>query len=160
MKKESYYYIAFISTILIAFILDISTKLLVLKYLTKPIDIIPGFFSLNLNFNYGAAFGILNGMQWLFITIFLVIIVAIYKFKEKLVGSFPLCIAFGLVIGGAAGNIVDRLAFMPKGGVTDFLDFHLKNADKLLAYPTFNIADSCIVIGVIIILMLFGRQRN
>ena len=162
MKKDNkYYHFLFVFTAIISLILDISSKLFVLAHLSQgnSLEIIPNLFSLTLGFNYGAALGMMNGMQWLFITIFFVLTIAIYKFKEKLIGSKPLCIGFGLVLGGALGNITDRLAIQPYGAVTDFLDFYIKNYNKLLSYPTFNLADSCIVIGVILILMFFTRTK-
>jgi len=161
-KDNKYYYFLFILTTVISLILDISSKFIVLAHLPQgnSLEIIPNFFSLTLGFNYGAALGIMSGMQWLFITIFFVLTVAIYKFKEKLIGSKPLCIGFGLVLGGALGNIADRLAIQPYGAVTDFLDFYIKNYNKLLSYPTFNLADSCIVIGVVLILIFFTRTNS
>ena len=66
-----------------------------------------------------------------------------------------LALAIALIIGGAVGNIVDRLRF---GAVIDFLYFHLGD----LGFPAFNVADSAITVGVTLILMdsLFGEGRS
>ncbi len=139
---------------------DISTKLAVLKYLDNPRDIIPGFFTLNRSFNYGAAFGIFDGKGWLIIFFFALLIIAVFSYRQKLARSRILSAAFGLVLGGATANIADRVILRPLGAVTDFLDFHIASGEEFLSYPTFNIADMCIVIGCIIILLFYRRVRT
>lgn len=100
--------------------------------------------------NSGAAFGILQG-QGLFLTATAVIaigaIVFYYVFPPLEHGL--LRVALGLELGGAAGNLVDRLRF---GEVTDFVDFP--------RYPEFNVADSSIVIGLIIIVGFFLLEER
>jgi signal peptidase II len=103
--------------------------------------------------NTGAAFGILQG-QGLFLTVTAVIaigaIVFYYMFPPLEHGLLRL--AMGLELGGAAGNLLDRVRF---GHVTDFIDFP--------RYPEFNVADSSIVIGLIIItgfFLLSDQQRE
>ncbi len=153
-KKNCY---ILIITFLVSFASDIAVKLLALRFLKHKTDIIPGFFSLDLSFNYGAAFGILDGQKWLFILFFAVLFIAVMSYREKLLKSPALSAAFGLVLGGGLGNIIDRLALVPKNCVTDYLDFHIKASEKLLSYPCFNLADMCIVSGCILIILLYKR---
>jgi signal peptidase II len=87
--------------------------------------------------NTGAAFGLLPQLSGIFIVVALVVIVGIIVYYRQLAqASLLLRIALGLQLGGAAGNLIDRLVF---GYVTDFIDFRV--------WPVFNVADSAIVIG-------------
>lgn len=91
--------------------------------------------------NNGAAFSILRGQRWFFIVatiIVYILIICIRKYIARQDTIFHLALA--LFCGGSAGNFVDRLRF---GGVVDFVDLQI--------WPIFNVADACIVIGVIII---------
>ncbi|MBR4748393.1 MAG: signal peptidase II [Abditibacteriota bacterium] len=145
-----------ILTALAAAAADLAVKLVVLSQLRdRSIDVIPGFFSLTLSFNYGAAFGILKGNIWPVVFIFALMLAAGISYRTKLTRSRGLSIAFGLVLGGGAANLADRLLIAPRGSVTDFLDFHIAHSDAVLAYPTFNVADACIVVGCIAIIYLY-----
>jgi len=95
--------------------------------------------------NTGAAFGLLQG-QGLFLTVTAVIAIGaiVFYYMYPPLEHGLLRIAMGLELGGAAGNLLDRLRF---GHVTDFIDFP--------RYPEFNVADSSIVIGLIIIAGFF-----
>jgi len=91
--------------------------------------------------NNGAAFSLLRGQRWFFVvatTVVFMLIICLHKYIAKQDTVFH--IALALFCGGAAGNFIDRLRF---GGVIDFVDMQI--------WPIFNVADSCIVIGVIII---------
>ncbi|MFM8313705.1 MAG: signal peptidase II [Deltaproteobacteria bacterium] len=131
-------------------ILDQWTKHLVLKSFQwgETLPIIQSIFALTYVRNMGAAFGILHNAPAYFRDPFfilipilaLVIITAVMaKLKEnqRLTG-----VALSLVMGGAIGNLIDRVRF---GFVVDFLDFHWK---EVYHWPAFNIADSAIVVGV------------
>ena len=119
---------------------------------------VTGFFNLVTVWNFGVSFGMFNrgsdDSAWIFallaaaITTALVIWLA--KEPPRLVAS-----ALGLVIGGAIGNVVDRLRF---GAVFDFLDFHLLGWH----WPAFNIADAAISIGVALLLLdaLFASKPS
>jgi signal peptidase II len=103
--------------------------------------------------NTGAAFGILQG-QGLFLTVTAVIAIGaiVFYYMYPPLEHGLLRLAMGLELGGAAGNLLDRLRF---GHVTDFIDFP--------HYPEFNVADSSIVIGLIIIIgffLLSDQQRH
>lgn len=110
--------------------------------LHETIPIIEGVFHITSHRNRGAAFGILQDARWFFIVITVVVVAAILRYMPKVKGQWRLQLAFSLVLGGAVGNFIDRLL---TGEVVDFLDFRLIN------YPIFNVADSAIVIGVVIL---------
>ena len=91
--------------------------------------------------NPGAAFGLLANQRVFFIVITTIILLAVIYFYKQLKGPHLLLrIALGMVVGGALGNLVDRVRM---GTVTDFFDFRI--------WPVFNIADSAIVLGMIYI---------
>lgn len=136
--------------------IDQLSKLLVLRYI-KPEDTIPllkGIFHLTYCENRGAAFGILQGrFGLLFITTLLVIIaVTVYMIKKR-PQSLTLTTSVTLLIGGAIGNLIDRVC---RGFVIDFLDF------RLIHFPIFNIADCFVVCGAIllVIYVLFIEEHK
>lgn len=104
-------------------------------------EIIPGFFNLIYAINHGAAWGMGEGFGWLFFILALIVLGSIYRFRKELeLQRLAYQIAFGLIIGGIIGNALDRLV---RGHVVDFLDIDL----QFYRWPTFNVADSGIVIG-------------
>ena len=110
-------------------------------------------FSLTSSHNDGAGFGILSGKTWLLIiiTIVFMIFIAYFAYKQKRKNAlFRWSIA--LIFAGAFGNLIDRLIF---GYVRDFLFFELIN------FPIFNIADSCLTIGIIllVVFLLFVESK-
>ncbi len=116
--------------------------------------VIPGFFNLNYVRNRGAAFGFLNdsAIQWqvpLFIAInVLAIGFIIYLLHTAKRPSFALVCGLGLILGGALGNLFDRVV---RGFVVDFLDFHVQN----LHWPSFNVADIGITVGAVLVIIAF-----
>lgn len=141
----------------VVFALDQMTKLLALKILPgSPIDILP-VFSLTLTFNTGAAFGFLDdagGWQnWFFIVVALVvsgvIVAMVRKLKED---EMQTAIALLMILGGALGNVLDRIRL---GQVVDFLHVYYQS----WSFPVFNIADSAITIGAILLALdVFGYR--
>lgn len=125
------------------FVADRLTKYFIIKCLVlgQSIKVIPGIFHITLVFNNGAAFGLLQDRA-LFFVIFsfaaIALILLIISKARQLDTLFAVSLA--LILGGAAGNLIDRLKF---GYVIDFLDFRV--------WPVFNIADSCISIGIALI---------
>ena len=94
--------------------------------------------------NSGAAFGLFPGASSVFIVIAVVVIVALVWYYLRLSdGEWLVQLALGLQLGGAIGNLIDRLRF--DGAVVDFIDL---NFWPLQRWPVFNIADSSIVVGV------------
>ncbi|MDQ3964412.1 MAG: signal peptidase II [Actinomycetota bacterium] len=132
--------------------LDQLTKQLALKYLADaPIDIIEGALTLRLNYNAGGAFGILQGVPGFFLIATVVVATAIVVWARKIEQpSWGICL--GMVLGGGLGNLFDRLFRSTGGRVVDFVDLHV--------WPIFNVADSFIVIGVAILLILSARAER
>lgn len=107
------------------------------------ITVIPDFFYLVHVGNTGAAWSMLTGKSTLLAIIAIATLAGIYFWRRALcLRDFLAQIAFGLLCGGIIGNLVDRLQH---GHVVDFLDFHFGS----YIYPTFNVADSGICVGVI-----------
>ena len=131
------------------FVLDQVTKFLIVINLPtgtygppRHIEIIPGFFNLVHVGNTGAAWSLFAGKSTLLAMLALTTLAAIFLWRRSLgLRLLPLQISFGLLCGGIVGNLLDRLVY---GHVIDFLDFHFGS----YIYPTFNVADSGICVGV------------
>jgi signal peptidase II len=129
-----------------AYVLDRVTKLWVEHTLAgrPPLEVIPGVLSLNYTTNSGGAFGIGGSAPWLFATATIVVSALIVFVSVRLTRP-AVAIALGLILGGALGNLTDRALRGPglSGPVTDFID--------LQVWPVFNLADSAIVVGAILL---------
>ncbi|WP_150266678.1 signal peptidase II [Paenibacillus tepidiphilus] len=139
-----YYLIA-----LIVFLIDQGTKYLIATRLElgEQIPVIGDFFIITSHRNTGAAFGILEGQIWFFVIVTVIVVAGIVWYLNKSMGSRKLLpTALGLVLGGAVGNFLDRIL---AGEVVDFLMFNFGS----YTFPIFNVADSCIVIGVALIIL-------
>ena len=129
--------------------------------LHQSLDIIPGFFSLTLVHNYGAAFGLMNSTEFPFKTTLLSIVaagalVALVLYAGTLPSEQRLARAgLGLIAGGAAGNLIDRVS---AGYVVDFVDLYWGDWH----FWAFNVADAAITTGVALMLfdMLDLRTRR
>jgi signal peptidase II len=136
-----------------AYLLDRLTKYLAENFLAgkDPVVLIPHVVQLRYTTNSGGAFGLLGGQPWLFFGATVVVCVAIVVASSRL-SSAASAVGLGLILGGALGNLTDRLirGSGVTGHVIDFIDFHV--------WPVFNLADSAIVIGTLII--LFGGLRR
>ena len=137
---------------LLVIILDQFSKIFIVNFFSarQSLRLLP-FFNLILSYNQGASFGFLNqagGWQVIFLSLIsVVVIVGLIIWLLRL--SYPnawLACALSMILGGAAGNLIDRIRLHY---VIDFFDFHLGNWH----YATFNVADSAIVIGVIMIVL-------
>jgi signal peptidase II len=117
------------------------------------IPIIKDFFSLTLVFNKGAAFGILQGVKYIFLILPAITIIIILVLFIKARDKETFLIAFGLLLGGTIGNFLDRLKY---GYVVDFFDFFIKSWH----WPVFNIADSCICVGVFLLFIKMFNQSK
>lgn len=136
--------------------LDQVTKHIVVKTMaiSETIPLIEGVFHITSHRNRGAAFGLFQEARWFFIVVTIIVVGAVIWYLPRMKGQRSALIAFSLFLGGAVGNFIDRLM---TGEVVDFLDFRLIN------FPIFNVADSAIVIGVILLLlntMRESRQAN
>lgn len=106
------------------------------------IEVFPRFFYIVHVGNTGAAWSMFSGMSTALALLALATLAAIFYWRRALgLRQRPAQIFFGLLVGGTAGNLVDRLAH---GHVIDFLDFHFGS----YVYPTFNVADAAICLGV------------
>jgi signal peptidase II len=143
-------YKAFILAFVLSLGLDQASKVWARQEL-KPkypevISVVPGYFDLRYSENAGSAFGLFRGIPGARYILFLVGIGALFVvasyLKKAAPGQRRLAIELGLLAGGALGNIVDRVAF---GRVTDFIVWKIGTHE----WPTFNIADAALVVGVI-----------
>lgn len=155
MKIDNKYLnLATISGALVA--LDQLTKLYIHSSfeLGQSVPVIKGFFHITYVRNLGAAFGIFRDHSEIFRKIFFLsvppIALGIVLLMLRGVSSKDKwqVLALSLIFGGAIGNYIDRIRF---GFVVDFLDFHLYD---IWSYPAFNVADSGIVCGVILLLII------
>ena len=141
------------------FLLDQITKWLILTQVMQPPRVIEvtGFFNLVLTYNRGISFGMFRGdspwQPWILSGISLVIVVGLVIWLSKQTRRLP-ALAIGGIVGGALGNVIDR---MIHPGVVDFLDFHAMGWH----WPAFNVADSAIVIGVVLLILdgLFSPEE-
>ena len=143
----------------VIFILDQLTKSWIFNnldlgdyYYPDSIQVIEGFFYIVHIGNEGAAWGMLSGYSGWLVAFAVIALFAIYKLRHTLELNRPIMqFSFGLLIGGIIGNLIDR---MIHGHVIDFLDFHFPFTIPWIMptgrYPSFNIADCGIVIGVLI----------
>ena len=132
---------------LITIILDFLTKILAVKYFVSGIKL-TSFFNLALTYNKGISFGLFNNFSYsnyFFAALSSAISLMLYNWLKK-TDSCKEAIALGLIIGGALGNVIDRFIYP---GVVDFLEFHWKQ----YYWPSFNLADSAIFLGVCILLI-------
>lgn len=126
--------------------------------LYEQIELLP-FFNITLAYNEGAAFSFLAGaggwQRWFFSIVAVVASVVILVWLLRGRDGPVVATALSLILGGALGNLWDRIAL---GHVVDFLDFHWAGWH----FPAFNVADSAITVGaaLIIIDMLFGGHRH
>ncbi|KIL35354.1 signal peptidase II [Cohnella kolymensis] len=152
----SYYAIA-----VIVFIIDYVSKKIINSTValdTERIPVIGDFFVISHIRNRGAAFGMLQEQRWFFILITVAVVAGIvwYVQRSYRTGSRLLLIALGMILGGAAGNFLDRALY---GEVVDFLQFNFGS----YTFPIFNLADSAIVVGVGLVIvdtLLTMKEEN
>ncbi|GEE03318.1 hypothetical protein nbrc107696_37640 [Gordonia spumicola] len=133
------------------YLLDLLTKVLVVAFLTpyEPVRVIGDVVTFTLIRNSGAAFSMATGYTWVLTFVALAVVLGIVRYASKLV-STGWVIGLGLVLGGAIGNLTDRMFRSPgplRGHVVDFI----KVGDW---WPTFNVADSAVVCGAILLVVL------
>ncbi|TAJ81807.1 signal peptidase II [Reyranella sp.] len=137
-----------------AYIVDQVSKAAAIAFLSRPqesVEVLP-IFDLVLARNRGVSFGLLTGLPWwalaaLGLTAVTLLSIWLWRTRTKLSGA-----AVGLIIGGALGNIADRIRW---GAVTDFLDFHVGQYH----WPAFNFADVAIVSGVGLLFLQRSKPR-
>ena len=137
-------------------ILDQCSKYLVTHRLGfgQSVSVIPNAFHLTVTSNTGIAFGLFKGNNTILTFSSIVVIVILAFFWKRIIPDrlFSGRLAIGLILGGAIGNLIDRMRFRY---VIDFLDFRV--------WPVFNLADSGITVGALLLflgLILGGKKRN
>jgi signal peptidase II len=137
------------------YLLDRLTKYLAEHHLAgrPPVEVIPHVVRLRYTTNSGGAFGLFGSQPWIFFGATLVVCGAIVLASARLT-SRTTSVGLGLILGGAVGNLTDRIIRGPgvSGRVVDFIDFRI--------WPVFNAADSAIVIGALVILLAGGLRRQ
>lgn len=148
MKNKQILFISYIALLII--LLDQLTKYLISKYLNlhQSIYLIKNILHLTYIQNTGAGFGILKNQQIFLIFTSLIIIGAILFCIKQILKEKPIHIPVALILGGAVGNLIDRIFL---GHVIDFIDFRI--------WPAFNIADSCITIGAVWLMFYFWKKK-
>ncbi|MFD1447031.1 signal peptidase II [Oceanobacillus profundus] len=115
--------------------------------LGERITVIENFFYITSHRNSGAAWGILQGQMLFFYIVTVVVVIGIIYYMQKFAKNDTLlAIGLSFVLGGAIGNFIDRLFHQE---VVDFADFYIFNYN----FPIFNVADSALTIGVIIVII-------
>lgn len=155
-------YVVFFIAAGVVLLVDLATKSAVMSAfsLHESIPVIPGFFDLTYVRNPGAAFGFLARTSPAFRSFFFsgvavaaILFILYFLFREKEAG-LTLTLSLGLIIGGAAGNLLDRIRF---GEVVDFLDFSIGGYH----WPAFNAADAAISVGACLLLYeIFKRKER
>lgn len=143
-----------LAVIISTLIIDLSSKWLIETHVTRVIPVAPSF-NITLGYNRGVSFGLLNSdsphapyaLAAFALLVIIVLSVALWR-SNSLVPTA----GFAAIIGGALGNVVDRLN---DGAVTDFLDFYVGQYH----WPTFNLADTFIFCGVILLLIPYARTE-
>lgn len=143
-KKRLYLYIGIVVAILL---LDQITKLVAISH---PGNLIPGILEIAIVENRGGAFGVGQNSTMTFILTNIIVIGIIIRFmmvrKEEM--DIKTGIALCFIIAGGLGNVIDRIF---RGYVVDFLNF-----SQLIPFPTFNLADVFIVVGILLLIIFFG----
>ena len=124
----------------------------------ESIPVIEGFFNITHVRNPGAAFGFLSNAAPEFRSLFLItvsmiaIVLILYFISKNTAKEMLLTFSLSLILGGALGNLIDRIRF---GEVTDFLDFYISSYH----WPAFNVADSAISLGAIVLVIEIFKRR-
>ena len=155
MKKNIYALIILAA----ALACDVVTKHLVVQNFSyfDRVDYLGGFLRITLVYNEGGVFGILQGYKNMFLVVSLVVLAVMvgyyaYEYIYRKNRSMIFSAAMALIVSGAVGNIIDRIRF---GFVVDFIELYHRSYH----FPTFNIADSSLTIGVSLLIfsILFRR---
>ena len=142
--------------IIIFLIIDIISKLIVSRVCTlnNSVFVINNFFSITYTHNYGGAWSLFSDSTILITVISIIVIIGIiiYLSKKKINNKIE-SLGYAFLLGGAIGNLIDRIIY---GYVIDFLDFNIFGYN----FPIFNIADMGIVIGIFLIIVIEIRGNK
>ncbi|WP_278314909.1 signal peptidase II [Lolliginicoccus levis] len=136
-------------------VLDLATKILAVRFLEdrEPVRVLGGLLYLTLHRNPGAAFSMATNLTWLLSAVTLLVAVAIVVASRR-IRSLPWAIGLGAILGGALGNLVDRVFREPGGFQGHVVDFLSLLAPDGSVWPVFNVADPAIVGGAILLVLL------
>ena len=157
-KKHGFFF----TTLLLVVGLDQISKMYVSSVMSLHAShpVIDGFFNITYVRNPGAAFGFLSNAAPMFRSLFLIVVSAaaivmiLWFLAKNKSAAMLLTTALSLILGGAVGNLLDRIRF---GNVVDFLDFYIASWH----WPAFNVADSAISVGaVLLIVEMFVRKKS
>ncbi len=142
----------------ILILMDQISKYIIVKTMNigESISVIGEVLQITSHRNYGAAWGMLqNQMIFFYIITIIVLIALIYFYYKEAADNLLMQCGLMLIFAGAVGNFIDRLF---RGNVVDFIDTKIINYD----FPIFNVADSCLTIGVFILLyeLLFNQKEE
>ncbi|MCJ1656555.1 signal peptidase II [Staphylococcus sp. NRL 16/872] len=155
MKKKYYIGISLIIAIAILAIDQITKRIIATTMnIGDSYEVIPNFLNITSHRNNGAAWGILSGKMVFFyiITIIILVVLVLFYIKEAKHNLF-MQVAISLLFAGALGNFIDRLF---NGEVVDFIDTNIFGYD----FPIFNIADSSLTIGVILVIIALIKDAT
>ena len=140
---------------LIFLTIDTISKIIIDNFfnLNESKVIISNFFSLTKVYNTGASWNILAGYRFILIIITLIILILLVLYQKKFQENKRNILAFSLLYGGIIGNLLDRLIY---GYVIDFFDFKIFGYN----YPVFNIADICIVFGIVLLVVAILKKED
>jgi signal peptidase II len=130
-------------------VVDQATKSWAVLRLTRGDIHVVWKLDLQLTYNSGASFGVARGWAPVIAGVAIAAVVLLLSTVRR-VQSDALTVALGLIIGGAVGNLIDRVVRGHHGGVVDFIALHF--------WPTFNVADSCVVVGSVAAALLVSRR--
>ena len=136
-----------IISILIA-ILDQIIKFIIDKKVLF-IEILPTLFNIHKVYNYGVAFSFLENKRYLILLFSLILIYFLFNLRKDLPKTKKYDILFGVILGGIIGNLLDRVF---RGYVIDYLETFIFG----ISFPIFNLADICITLGIIIMILIMS----
>jgi signal peptidase II len=139
--------------------LDVVTKQAIVRGFSfgERADFLGGFFRIALVYNEGGVFGILQGHKNLFLVVSIIVLalmILYYLFEKSKTALFGISMA--CIVSGAVGNIIDRLV-PGRPGVVDFISV---GVDGVYRWPSFNVADSSIVVGAFLLIIVFYREER
>jgi len=157
MKKKKLNIKILAITAFISFIADLISKEIISSsmYLRESIPVFDQVLKITYIKNNGIAFGLFQDFPNILLVISIIVVIVIFYLIKSLANqNVQTHLAFGLILGGAFGNILDRIRFQ---SVRDFIDVGI---NYKLRWPIFNIADSVVLIGVIMLLIYYDKTRD
>lgn len=139
--------ISIIISILVA-ILDQIIKFIIDKKVLF-IEVIPKLFNIHKVYNYGVAFSFLENKRYLILLFSLILIYFLFNLRKDLPKTKKYDILFGVILGGILGNLMDRVF---RGYVIDYLETFIFG----ISFPIFNLADICITLGIILMVLIMS----